>query len=162
MELCSLPVIYLGPDYGGGNEDNGDLLQKVHACTATHSAPSPAAGHHRPAPPPETAGHSQASLGQSLVGSLLLSPGTWCTQGSVCALQASLAGMRLNFKPNCDPHASFSVSSSLLLHVGYLFLVGSNILLSIAVQQPVVMLVLLQKMSIHPSTLPSLSQLFVT
>ena len=91
VELCSLPVIYLGPDYGGGNEDNGDLLQKVHACTATHSAPSPAAGHHRPAPPPETAGHSQASLGQSLVGSLLLSPGSWCAQGSVCALQESIS-----------------------------------------------------------------------
>ena len=29
MGLCSLPVIYLGPNYGGGNEDNGDLLQKV-------------------------------------------------------------------------------------------------------------------------------------
>ena len=25
--LCSLPIIYLGPNYGGGNEDNGDLLQ---------------------------------------------------------------------------------------------------------------------------------------
>ena len=35
----------LTPNYGGGNEDNGDLLQKVHACTATHSAPNPAAGH---------------------------------------------------------------------------------------------------------------------
>ena len=29
VELYSLPVIYLGPNYGGGNEDNGDLLQKV-------------------------------------------------------------------------------------------------------------------------------------
>ena len=29
MELCSLPAIYLVPDYGGGNEDNGDLLQKI-------------------------------------------------------------------------------------------------------------------------------------
>ena len=29
MELCSLPAIYLGPNYGGGNEDNGDLPQKV-------------------------------------------------------------------------------------------------------------------------------------
>ena len=28
-ELCSLPAIFLGPNYGGGNEDNGDLLQKV-------------------------------------------------------------------------------------------------------------------------------------
>ena len=26
--LCSLPVIYLGPNYGGGNEDNGDLLKR--------------------------------------------------------------------------------------------------------------------------------------
>ena len=38
----------------------------------------------------ETPGHSQASLGQSLVGSLLLSPGSWCTQGSVWALQESI------------------------------------------------------------------------
>ena len=29
MGLCSLPVIFLRPNYGGGNEDNGDLLQKV-------------------------------------------------------------------------------------------------------------------------------------
>ena len=33
----------------------------------------------------ETPRHSGASLGQSLVGSLLLSPGSWCAQGSVCA-----------------------------------------------------------------------------
>ena len=29
LELCSLPAIYLGPNCGGGNEDNGDFLQKV-------------------------------------------------------------------------------------------------------------------------------------
>ena len=57
-----------------------------HAGTATLSAPNPAAGHHRPTHLSETPGHSQASLGQSLVGSLLLSPGFWCTQGPVCAL----------------------------------------------------------------------------
>ena len=33
--------------------------------------------------------HSRANLGQSLMGSLLLSPGSWCAQGSVCALQES-------------------------------------------------------------------------
>ena len=46
-------------------------------CTAVLSAPDPASGHHQPMPPPETSGHSQASLGQSLVGycSLLLGPG---------------------------------------------------------------------------------------
>ena len=38
----------LRPNYGGGNEDNGDLLQKVPACTATFSALSPAASHHDP------------------------------------------------------------------------------------------------------------------
>ena len=40
------------------------------------STPNPAAGHHRPTPLPDTPGHSRASLGQSLVGSLLLSPGS--------------------------------------------------------------------------------------
>ena len=66
----------LRPNYGGGNEDNGDLLQKVpckHCCT---QCPQPYTGHHRPTPPPETPGHSWASLGQLLVGSLLLSPGS--------------------------------------------------------------------------------------
>ena len=46
------------------------------ARTAVLSAPDPAAGHPRSASPLETPGHSQASLGQSLVGSLLLSPGS--------------------------------------------------------------------------------------
>ena len=26
MQLCSLPVIYLEPNYGGGNEDNSNLF----------------------------------------------------------------------------------------------------------------------------------------
>ena len=42
-------------------------------------------------PPPETPGHSQASLAQSLVGTLLLSPGCWFEQGFVCALQESVS-----------------------------------------------------------------------
>ena len=29
MELCSLHAVYLGPNYGGGSEDNDDLLQKI-------------------------------------------------------------------------------------------------------------------------------------
>ena len=33
----------------------------------------------------------RASLGQSLVGSLLLSPGSWCAQVSVCAFQESIS-----------------------------------------------------------------------
>ena len=51
-------------------------FKKSLAVTATVSAPDPAAGHRRSMPPPESLGHSRASLGQSLVGSLLLSPGS--------------------------------------------------------------------------------------
>ena len=64
-------------------------FKRSHACTATLTAPNPAAGHHQPMPPPKTPGHSQESLGQSLMGSL--SPGSWCTQDSVCALQESVS-----------------------------------------------------------------------
>ena len=41
-------------------------------------------------PPPETPRQSQTNLGQSLVGPLLLSPGSWCTQGFLCGLQESI------------------------------------------------------------------------
>ena len=70
-----------------------------HAGTATHSAPNLAAGHCQPTLQPqlETPGHPQAILGQSLVGSLLLSPGSWCAQGSVCALQKSVSPVLCKF-----------------------------------------------------------------
>ena len=55
-----------------------------HACIATLRAPNPAAGHHQPIPPLETPRYPQASLGQSLVGSLLLSPGSWCKRFCLC------------------------------------------------------------------------------
>ena len=66
-------------------------FKRSHACTATLSTLHPAAGHRRPTPPLETPGHTQESLGQSLVGPLLLSPGSWCTQSSVCAVQESIS-----------------------------------------------------------------------
>ena len=59
-------------------------FKRSHAYTATLSAPNPAASHHRLTPLLETPGHSQASLGQSLMGSLLLSPGSWCTRFCLC------------------------------------------------------------------------------
>ena len=52
-------------------------FKRSHAGTITLNDPDPASGHHRPTPPLETHGHSQASLGQSLTGFLLLSPGSW-------------------------------------------------------------------------------------
>ena len=62
-------------------------FKRSHAGTAALSAPDPAAGHRRPSPLPETPGHSWACLGQSLVGSLLFPPGSWCAQDFVSALQ---------------------------------------------------------------------------
>ena len=109
MELCALPAIYLGPNYagkedtlpseppgksnyGGGNEDTGNLLQKIpcvycYTQCPQHCSRPPLT----PQAPLETLGHSQASLGQPFVGSQLLSPGSWCMQGSVCALQESIS-----------------------------------------------------------------------
>ena len=52
-------------------------FKRSHACTATLSTPNPAAGHHLPTPLLETPGHPQGSPGQCLVGSLLLSPGSF-------------------------------------------------------------------------------------
>ena len=81
----------LRPNYGGGHVDNGDLFPKVpcmHCYTqCPQSCGSPLPTHISP----ESSGHSQASLGQSLVGSLPLSPGSWCAQGFVCALQESVS-----------------------------------------------------------------------
>ena len=65
------------------------FFKRSHGCTAELSATDPAPGHRQPTPPLETPGHSQASLGQSPVGSLLLcpSPGAhrfcFCLQRSV-------------------------------------------------------------------------------
>ena len=88
MELCSLLAIYLGPNCGGG--DNGNLLQRFHACKSTLTAPNPATGHHQPTPPLETPGHSQASLGQSLMESLLLFLGPGAHK-FLCVLQESIS-----------------------------------------------------------------------
>ena len=72
-------------------------FKRSHSDTATLSAPTTAAGHHPPTPLPESPGHSQASLGQSLVGSLLLAPRSWCIQGSICALQESVSPVLCKF-----------------------------------------------------------------
>ena len=72
-------------------------IRRPCAGTAALSALDPAAAHCQPTAVPETPVHSQASLGQSLVGSLLLSPGSWCTQGFVCALQDSVSPVLCKF-----------------------------------------------------------------
>ena len=67
------------------------ITSKGLVCTVVFSAHDRVAGHCWPISPPETPGHSQASLAQSLVGSLLLSPSSWFTQGFVCALQHAVS-----------------------------------------------------------------------
>ena len=87
----------LRQNYGGGNEDNGKLLQKdpcMHRHTQCPGLCSRPPLTHASA---ETPGLSQASLGQSLVWSLLLSLGSWCTQSSVCALQACVSPVVCKF-----------------------------------------------------------------
>ena len=66
-------------------------------CTAALSAPDLAAGHCQSMPPLQTPGHSRASLGHPLVGSLSFSSGSWCAQGSVCALQESVSSVLCKF-----------------------------------------------------------------
>ena len=85
---CVLSLLFdLRPNYGGGNEDNGDLLQKV-PCRHCHTqCPWPCS---RLPPTHASAGDSwtlMGNLGQSFVRPLLLSPGSWCIQNFVCALQ---------------------------------------------------------------------------
>ena len=65
-------------------------FNRSHAPITTLSASYPEVGHHWPMPLPETPGRTRACLSQFLVGSLLLSSGSWCTQGFVCALQESV------------------------------------------------------------------------
>ena len=72
-------------------------FKRSHACTAALSAVDLVPGHRQPTPPPETPGHSRASLGQSLVGPLLLSSGSWCTQSFVCTHQESISPVLCKF-----------------------------------------------------------------
>ena len=83
MELCSLPAIYLGPNYGEGNKDNGDLPQKI-PCMYYYSPCSQICS--RPPRTPAFTGDSWTPTGKSPVGSpLFLSPGFWCTRLCLCS-----------------------------------------------------------------------------
>ena len=72
-------------------------FKRSYAHFATLSDPNLTAGHHWPISLQETPGHSQESLGQSLVGSLLLSPRSSCAQAFVCALQESISQSCVSF-----------------------------------------------------------------
>ena len=81
-------LLDLRPNYGGGNEDNGDLLQKVpcmHCCT---QCPQPCS---RPLPTHASTVDSWTLQGMSGSVSCGVLSGSWCTQGFVCALQESVS-----------------------------------------------------------------------
>ena len=95
-------------------------------------------------------------MAQSLVEITTSFLGSWCAKGLISALQASLAGMRFDFKA-IMPLTPPIILLGLLLALGHgvSFLVGSSILLLMVVQQLVAILVFSQKMSAHLSTQPS-------
>ena len=120
--------------------------------TAADRAPVPTAGYCRPVPPQETLKHTKAGLAQSLVGVIAPFPGSWCAQSSVCTLWAPMVDMRFDFKCDCTFLPSYCGFSFALGH-GVSFLVDSNILLLMVVQQLVSILVFSQeKMSTHLSS----------
>ena len=95
MELCSLPSIYLGPNYGGGNENNGDLPQKIPRMYCYTQCPQPCS---RPPPTLTSTGDFWTPTGKSgtfSVGSLL-SPGSWCPR-FCCAHQESISQSCVNY-----------------------------------------------------------------
>ena len=80
MELCSLPAIYLGPNYagkedtlpseppgksnyGGGNEDTGNLLQKIPCMYCYTQGPQPCS--RPPLTPQASTGDSWTLTGKS-------------------------------------------------------------------------------------------------
>ena len=72
-------------------------FKRIFARTVVFDVPDIAPVHCRHMRPPETPGLSQANLVQSFVKTLLLSPGSWCAQGFLCALQESVSPVLWKF-----------------------------------------------------------------
>ena len=82
--------------YGEANGNlQKDLNQHTPPRTAAASSPVFQAGHCWSTPSWENLKYSQAGLTQSFLGTWILSFGSWCTQGFVCALQESLFSLVL-------------------------------------------------------------------
>ena len=94
--LCCVPSLLfdLRPNYGGGNEDNGDLLQKVpcmHCCT---QCPQPCS--RTPLTHASTV-YSWTLRGMSGSVSYGVLSGSLCTHGFVCALLESVSPVLCKF-----------------------------------------------------------------
>ena len=93
-----------------------DLGQHMTPRTAAGCAPVSTAGHCQPMPPQKTLKHPRAGLAQSLMESLLLSPGSWCIPDFVCSLQESLFPPVLREFCNQIPHI---ISSQQILPLSF-------------------------------------------
>ena len=93
-----LPCYLPRPNYCGGNEDNSDPPQKVPCMYCYTQCPQSCKK------PPLTHASTEHSWtfpsksDQSLVGSLLFSPVSWCTQGSFCILKESVSLVLCKFR----------------------------------------------------------------
>ena len=88
-------LLDLRPNYGGGNEENGDHLPKVPCTHCPLQCPQPCG---RPPQTHASARDSGTFMSKSELvscGSLLLSPGSWCAQGFFCVLQESVSPVLL-------------------------------------------------------------------
>ena len=94
---CGPSLLFdLRPSYGGGDEDNGGLLQKVPSTHCRTQYPRPC---RRPLPTHASPGGSwtRASLGQSLVETLLLSAGPGVHEVLFVPLQESVSPVLCKF-----------------------------------------------------------------
>ena len=113
---------------GRGNGCNGELLQKDFCRhtepprTAVASALTPRC---RPTPH-QRVPHTHGQVWPVSCGVTAPLPRSWCTQGFVCAFQASLAGMRFDLKA-IAPLLSSCCGFSFAFGCGLSFLVGSNL-----------------------------------
>ena len=90
VDGCICVPSLLFTNYGGGNEDNGNLLQKVLCRHCPTQCPQPCS---RPLPTHTSARDSWTLTGKSgsvSYGVPVLSPGSWYAQCFVCALQESV------------------------------------------------------------------------
>ena len=89
--------------HSGANSDphQKELCHTPPRCAAAGN-PVPTANFCWVMSPQETLKDSKAGLAHSLVEAVAPFPGSWCTQAFVCALRASLKGMRFDFKCDCS------------------------------------------------------------
>ena len=102
MELCSLPFIFLGPNYGGCNDDYRDLLRKLPCTDCYTHCPQPGS---RPQPTHASTGDSWTLTGKS--GSVLWGHCSFLLHPD--AHSVLFVPSKSRFPPSCVSSGSFMV-----------------------------------------------------